>query len=202
MDPLFALDLNIKRPRKKKQALLVADPAIEHAPDNSCENPSLKAAAMTIPSQVNMPFMDLQEMICNSTPCDESKRCTLWEVFSVPRLGPSVRDLGGTCRRSFDLKHYWDLSEEGFQRTLIQDVSIFQPRGLMLSPPCTFLCQLMHGNWPKMNPQKKMLSLTQGCHMVDFCCWLAKIQIDSSRVFAFEHPGGSLAWQRDSASCL
>ena len=37
---------------------------------------------------------------------------------SVPRLGPHVRKLGGTCRRSYDIQHFWNLGLESYQRTL------------------------------------------------------------------------------------
>ena len=165
-----------------------------------CESDTLKKAAMGIPSRPHMPFDDLRDLVSKARPYDSSSRCTLWEVFSVPRLGPSVRSKGGQCRRSYDLRNFWDLTEESFQRTLIQDVCLFHPLALMLSPPCTFLCQLMHSNWSRMDANKRLMSLTQGCNMVDFCCWLAEIQIIHGCIFALEHPAGSLAWQRASVA--
>ena len=113
----------------------------------------------SIPSQIYMPYSDLVETMQHTRPVDPNLQCTLWEVYSVPRLGPAVRSLGGSCRRSYDLKNFWDLKQEGFQRTLLTDVSILQPRALVLSPPCTWVSMLMHSNWNRVGNLKRVLNL-------------------------------------------
>lgn len=45
----------------------------------------------------------------------------------MPRLGPIVRELGGTRRCSYDLRN--------------------QPHALVLLPPCTWVNMLLHSNW-------------------------------------------------------
>ena len=164
------------------------------------DSDKLKTAARKIPSQVTMPYSDLAEAMTQVKPVDPNLQCSLWEVYSIPRLGPILRDMGGTCRRSYDLKNFWDLKEPAFQRTLLTDVSILQPRALMLSPPCTWVSMLMHSNWARVAPAKRVLSLLEALSHIDFSMWLASLQYDQHRLFVFEHPGGSIAWERDSVS--
>ena len=162
---------------------------------------TLKQAAADIPSIVVMPFEDLKAMLQNppSRPTWTS-RCTAWEIYSIPRLGPRLRELGGASRRSYDLRNFWDLGEDGYRRTLLADCAQLRPFYLSLSPPCTFLCRLMSSNWSRMKKDKKYLSLQQACSHVDLCMWLAEFQLQNGAYFGFEHPQGSLAWQRDSAT--
>ena len=161
-----------------------------------CEHASLREAALAIPSQVHMPHDDIRELAQHANP--SQLRCTLWEIFSVPRLGPILRAMGGSCRRSYDIKHFWDLGDEAYARTLLQDVAILQPLFLMMSPPCTWVCQLMHSNWGRIAPDRRFLNLLQACHFIDLCMWLAMLQIGRGDLFAVEHPAGSLAWSRKS----
>ena len=111
-----------------------------------------------------------------------------------------MRDLGGKASRSYDLAHYFNLSEVKYQRLLIQDITLCRPRFLMLSPPCRYVCQLMHSNWNRMNPQLKMLNLVEACNHIDMSMWWADIQIQHDDEFGFEHPHLSLAWGRESAT--
>ena len=166
----------------------------------SYDSPTLKLAARKIPSLATHPFEDLESVLANPRPVDPAVQCTLWEIYSVPRLSPKVRELGGSCRRTYDLRNFWDLNEIDFQRTLLVDVSILQPHALMLSPPCTWVSMLMHSNWARVAPAKRVLNLTQALNHIDFSMWLAEYQDSHNRFFVFEHPAGSLAWERDSVA--
>ena len=160
---------------------------------------TLKIAASEIPSVISMPYEDLKAMLANPRPLNScSERCTIWEIYSVPRLGPRVRELGGSSRRSYDLRHFWDLQMDSYRRLLLSDCSQLRPFYLSLSPPCKFLCQLMSSNWSRMKSAKKYISLADACSHIDLCMWLAKFQHESGAYFGFEHPQGSLAWSRDS----
>ena len=163
------------------------------------DDTTLKLAAAHVPSFVRHPFHDLEPILQKpSRPCDESLIDTLWEVFSVPRLQPIMNELGGRCRRSFDLKSFWDFREPHYQKGLLQDLASLQPLSVMLCPPCTYVCQLMHSNWKKMDPKKRVINLEDACGHIDFSMWIACYQHDHQRFFGFEHPGGSLAWERAS----
>ena len=162
----------------------------------------LKAAAAKIPSVPTMPYEDLWPILRQPRTVEESLQCTLWEIYSVPRMQATMIELGGKCRRSFDIRHFWDLGSESFQRTLLTDLSTFHPYAVMLSPPCTWVSSLMHSNWQKVQSQKRVWNLVEACKHIDFSMWVAAYQDDCNRFFAFEHPAGSLAWDRASVTRL
>ena len=150
-----------------------------------------------------MPFEDLLPLYRGEVKTPDGKRCDLWEVFSIPRLGPVIRKMGGQSLRSYDLAHYWDLSEDRYMRLMIQDFGLLKPKFIFLSPPCRYLSPLMHSNWPRMrNYQKKIMSLTEGLHHLDLSMWVAGFQISQGALFALEHPDASLAWSRKSVTLL
>lgn len=162
------------------------------------DSDKLKDAAMKIKSQVRMPYSDLAGYLTKSPPAKSDLRCTCWELYSVPRIGPHIREFGGTCRRSYDIKTFWDLGEEGLQRTVLMDISVLQPYSVILSPPCTWVSMLMHSNWKRISKFKRILNLLEALNHIDFSMWIAALQHECGRYFVFEHPHGSLAWQRDS----
>ena len=165
-------------------------------------DPTLKESAASIPSRTTHPYRDLDAVLRDPRPCDPSLVDSLWEIYSVPRMQQTMISMGGTCRRSYDIKMFWDLRQESYQRCLLQDLAILQPRAVMLCPPCTYVCQLMHSNWKKMKAFTKYINLQDACDHIDFSMWIASYQHGHSRHFAFEHPGGSLAWDRDSVTQL
>ncbi|CAK8990695.1 unnamed protein product [Durusdinium trenchii] len=159
----------------------------------------LKLAAQKIPSQVHHPFDDLRELLSDLKP-PKGPRCTLWEVFSLPRLQPVITKLGGRCTRSYDLRNFFDLGEAAMQRTLFQDIAMLQPLAIFLSPPCTWVCALQHSNWGRMAKSKRVLNLVQALMLIDLAMWIAEHQVSSGNYFGFEHPAGSLAWNRASVT--
>ena len=165
------------------------------------DHPKLKESAQSIPSQVNHPYRELDPILRQPRPpCDAECIDTVWEIYSIPRLQPIMNQIGGKCRRSFDLKTLWNLQDPMYQKALLQDLATLQPCGVMLSPPCTYVCRLMASNWSRMETKKKILNLLEAVGHVDFSMWVAQLQDDLGRYFAFEHPDGSLAWERDSVA--
>ena len=75
-----------------------------------CDHATLKEAAASIASVVDMPYADILQVVASAQPTP--MKCTLWEIYSVARLGPVIREQGGTCRRSYDIRHFWDFGEE------------------------------------------------------------------------------------------
>lgn len=171
--------------------------------ETQCDDPTLVSAAAGIPSVVACPYHDLMDMVKIAEPsCSPEMRCHLWELFSPPRIGPVVRSLNGRARRSFDLKHYWDLGDTSFQRTVIQDILTMRPLCVTMSPPCTMVCSLQHSNWKRIKRYDKYLSLEEALNFIDFSMWAAYIQILLGLIFVLEHPEGSLAFGRESVPCF
>lgn len=164
------------------------------------DDSTLKLAAEKIPSQIEHPFSDLRATLMNLRSVDDSTRCDLWEIFSLPRLQPVLVGLGGRCERTYDIRHFFDLGLPALQRTMMQDCAMLQPKSLFLSPPCTWVSLLQHSNWSRVSREKRVINLVQACKLIDFSMWLAEHQVQSGNLFGFEHPGGSLAWERDSVT--
>ena len=163
------------------------------------DDSTLITATNSIPSVVHCPYHDLLDYLKHPAPsCDAELRCHLWELFSAPRVTPAVRALNGRARRSFDLKHFWDLGETAFQRTVLQDILLLRPLCVMLSPPCTMVCQLQHSNWRRMKYKDRFVCLREALGLIDFSAWVAMVLLCLGLFFAMEHPEGSLAWTRDS----
>lgn len=185
----------------------VAEPSHPHSSPELIDNHGfpwndqrLKDAATRFPSTVEMPFLDLSPMYLGQTPpLSNHDRCDLWEIYSMPRLGPCIRSLGGQSRRSYDIQHFWNLASTDYKRLVIQDISLLRPKFVMLCPPCRFVSLLMASNWSRMkNVSEKMLCLEEALGHLDMSMWMAQFQILHDALFAFEHPIGSLAWSRDS----
>lgn len=180
-------------------SVLMAKDDVEHSLV-TYDSDKLKDAARNVKSQVRMPYSDLAGYLTKCPPAKSEMRCTCWELYSVPRIAPHVRELGGTCRRSYDIKTFWDLGQEGLQRTVLSDISVLQPYAVVLSPPCTWVSMLMHSNWKRVSKYKRILNLLEALGHIDFSMWIAALQHECDRLFIFEHPHGSLAWQRESVT--
>ena len=203
--PKLVSQPHLKKPAAAPRATRAASSAKVKEDDEALpwHDERLKDAAAQIPSRVDMPFEDLLPLYRGEVKTPDGKRCDLWEVFSIPRLGPVIRKMGGQSLRSYDLAHYWDLSEDRYMRLMIQDFGLLKPKFIFLSPPCRYLSPLMHSNWPRMrNYQKKIMSLTEGLHHLDLSMWVAGFQISQGALFALEHPDASLAWSRKSVTLL
>ena len=166
-----------------------------------CEDATLKIAASNIDSVIHHPHQDLMKLMESPDP-EPSARCHAWEFFSIPRITPKIRELGGRARRSYDLRHFWDLGEAEFIRVAIQDLLLLRPLFIILSPPCTLLSQLQHSNWKRMKVVQRWVRLLEGLLLIDSGMWMAAIQILLGHFFIFEHPAYSLAWERESVAWL
>ena len=51
-----------------------------------------------------------------------------------------------------------------------------------------------------MNRQRRWLRLEEGLRLIDCAMWMAMVQISLGLFFVFEHPAGSLAWDRPSVA--
>ena len=77
----------------------------------------LKDSALQFESVVDMPYLDLHSLFYgrHPSPVSEDDRCDLWEIYSIPRLGPCIRELGGKSRRSYDIQHFLGFGQRGLQ---------------------------------------------------------------------------------------
>ena len=119
-----------------------------------------------------------------------------WEVFSPPRVAPFIYMYGKSGIRSLDLATGWDLSNEQQLRSMQCDLSANRPRCALACPPCTQMSQLMASNWWRMARQKREDAATHGVFLLAVALYVQNFQVEHSNFYIFEHPKGSLAWQR------
>ena len=149
-----------------------------------------------------MPFDDLKEMMTHPPTEHLMRRCIFWEVFSPPRIAPFIRKQGGQARRSVDVVGHWNLLVRDILYSFMVDLFTLRPFFVMLSPPCTYLSQLMFSNWNRMDPVSKVKELENGLRMVDISVWIAQFQLSSTGYFCFEHPAGAQTWSMQRALSL
>jgi hypothetical protein len=143
----------------------------------------------------DMPFDDLETLMITPPVCCDV-RCTLWEVFTPPRIAPAIRQAGQQARRSIDQGNFWKLELPEYQHSLCHDVFTLQPHFIFLSPPCTLLSQLMFSNWDRMSDDKYN-RLDEALGHIDLTCWLSKFQHNNKSYYAFEHPAKAQTWGMD-----
>lgn len=193
----------LKRPAAKNKVEPSAPVSTEGNEEDTAfpwNDERLSDAAARFDSVAVMPYEDLRELHANP-PQIQPQRCSLWEIYSLPRLSPMMREIGGRSLRSYDLKHFVDLSQKDYVRLLLQDVALYRPYYLSLSPPCTKVCQLQASNWKRMKgTRKKYMDLEEALGHIDLTMWLATFQDDTGSYYGFEHPEKSLAWKRESVT--
>ena len=151
-----------------------------------------------------MPFTDLN-MHYHSPPIpNNDTRCAFWEIFTQPRVAPVVRRRGGRSKRSVDIEmgKFWDLTSPDVQHCLLSDVCLLRPFFVMMSPPCTMVCQLVFSNWFRMDPVERNARLREALLFFDVCAWIASFQQVSGGYYCIENPEGSQAWKREAAPQL
>ena len=147
-----------------------------------------------------MPYDDLKNkmMLANSAAITKDT-CILWELFSPPRVSKVLIERGYWARRTFDVKHGWDLTQEQVRRSLVDDLIAFQPFFLMCSPPCTSIASLAYSNWSRSSKPKREAKLVTGLQHVDTTIWACDIQDRFDRFYCLENPQRSELWNRPNA---
>ena len=128
-------------------------------------------------------------------PCDCHH---FWEIYSPPRVAPLVSNHGKTAPRSLDLKTGWDLTNPEQLLNMQKDINLNRPCCVLVCPPCTALCGLMTSNWTRMTKASREQKCTTGIYHLDVAVSLMKFQVDHNSFYIFEHPVGSLCWQREN----
>ena len=124
------------------------------------------------------------------------------EVFSRPRVVPLAAASGLRARMSLDLMNGWDGLQAGGQQWLFEELASRRPKLLILSPPCTYLCQLMGLNWWKMDRQVRETKLQDAIKLLDLAIWAAEFQLRGGRDFLIEHPAHAKTWVRPNVKAL
>ena len=119
------------------------------------------------------------------------------EVFSPPRFTKEACKQGVSFGKAYDLETGYDLrcrrDQQRMWRVLQQD----DPELVTGSPPCTPFSVLQSLNFPKMDLEKAIHMVGEGLLHVRTTVRVCKWQYRRGKIFLFEHPLGSRAFQEE-----
>ena len=197
----------MKRPVMKRPSAIKSiagtikkKPAAKSPPERDCHS-SLNYLAVNLKGAPSMPT-HMKEMIDSLDKPIQPPLDVLAEIFSPPRVMKSIHALGYPATRAMDLKTGWDLTKPDIQEAAMKDLALKSPKVLGLSPPCTYMSQLMHSNWWRMDKSEREKGLNESIKMLDFAVWLATWQHQQSKGFYLEHPQGAKSWSRPNVKEL
>lgn len=122
------------------------------------------------------------------------------ELFSRPRLVPLCPVFHLIGGASFDFKDdsELDLGTVNGRTSVWEHIRLYQPKVIILSPPCTLFSQLMK-MWGRksMGEETYEKRLREARRLLQFATEIAAFQIANNRFFIFEHPDGASSWAED-----
>ena len=117
------------------------------------------------------------------------------EVFSPPRIAPHVRSMGGVAGKSYDLHTGYDLLHVPTVVDILKEANLYDPRVVMLSPPCTFASKMQDTNWAKMSKESKEKLVRVGLTLLTAALAIMRSQEQRGRYWIFEHPRLAKTWK-------
>ena len=133
---------------------------------------------------------------------DSDDQVDVTELFSRPRLVPRCPIFHLIGGASFDLKDdsELDLGTVNGRASVWEHIRLYQPKVIVLSPPCTLFSQLMT-MWGRksMGEETFQRRLLEARRLLAFAAEIAAFQMKQNRFFIFEHPDGARSWNE---SCL
>ena len=122
------------------------------------------------------------------------------EFFSVPRVVPFVRSLGGQANLSLDImsrgsfsRDFQDPTDRAFALSLL---TAQRPRMIGLTPPCTMFSQLtQRWNLKKLPEEQKRVKMHEAETLFAFAILLARTQHARGGFFFLEQPTGAVSWE-------
>ena len=128
---------------------------------------------------------------------DSDDQVDVSELFSRPRLVPRCSFYHLIGGASFDFKDDFelDLGTVNGRASVWEHIRLYQPKVMVLSPPCTLFSQLMM-MWGRksMGEEKYQRRLLEARRLLDFAAEIAAFQMARNRFFIFEHPDGASSW--------
>ncbi len=121
------------------------------------------------------------------------------EYFSVPRVAPYVRALGGQAITSLDItasgaqqRDFTNPADREFALTLLHERQV---RFIGLTPPCTMFSKLTQlWNLKKLPEEVKRQKLGEAEELFDFAILVARTQHARGGYFFLEQPHGASSW--------
>eukprot|EP00434_Breviolum_minutum_P004449 symbB.v1.2.003922.t1/scaffold210.1/size302740/13 len=119
------------------------------------------------------------------------------EVFSPPRISKEAERRHMRVGKAYDLKTGYDLKEEKDRRRMWKELHQDDPELVTGSPPCTPFSILQSLNLPKMEKARAVHMVGEGLLHVSTTVQVCKWQYRRGKLFLFEHPRGSRAFEEE-----
>lgn len=116
------------------------------------------------------------------------------EVYSPPRVVDMAKKFKLKTGASYDILTGYDLRMKRDLNRMWRNLQLEEPELTVISPPCTPFSPLQEWNFPRMLFEKVAVMVGEGLHHVSTSCKVAKWQHSQGRLFVFEHPKPSKAW--------
>lgn len=116
------------------------------------------------------------------------------EKYSQPRLTKLAPSLNLRPGRAYDIKCGFDLRQESEIKRMWRALEEDDPEAILTCPPCTPFSLLQEWNFPRMAVEKVAAMLCEGLHHVRLAAQICRWQHSRGKIFLFEHPLTSKAW--------
>lgn len=119
------------------------------------------------------------------------------EVFSPPRISKEAERQHMRVGKAYDLKTGYDLKDEKDRRRMWKELHQDDPELVTGSPPCAPFSILQSLNSPKMEKARAVHMVGEGLLHVSTTVQVCKWQYRRGKLFLFEHPRGSRAFEEE-----
>ena len=133
---------------------------------------------------------------------EESFQVDVSEIFSRPRITAEARRQKLRVGGAYDILTGYDLRCNRDLRRMRKALAEEQPELVTCSPPCGPFSPLQRLNFPKMSFARVMNIVGEGLQHVRTSAQVCKRQYEQDRLFLFEHPRPSKAWEEPEMEAL
>ena len=124
------------------------------------------------------------------------------EVYSPPRVTEAARKKQLSTGGAYDLLTGFDLRLKEDLKKMWQELLADDPELVTCSPPCRPFSLLQCLNFPKMSLEAVIELVGEGLHHVRQSVRVCKWQHERGKLFFFEHPRTSKAWEEEEVQEL
>lgn len=174
----------------EEKCLVKIAPSLRLRMEEECEEIKETALPRKEKKRLRKAFVSLQK-------AEETYAVDVSEVFSPPRITKEAERQRLVTGGAYDLKTGFDLSKEQDRGRMWQELEEDEPELVVGSPPCTAFSLLQELNYRAMDFEKAKAKVMDGLEHLDTTVEVCEWQDDNGRLFLFEHPKTSRAFQEE-----
>ena len=139
--------------------------------------------------------------LTSETQCD-IVQCDVAEVFSPPRICARAEQKGLVGGFSHDLTTGFDLNTPMGRAQSWHELEIYQPRVLVVCPPCTWYSKMQNINRHHYSEETIARRQKEADALLEYALRCCREQLTHQRGFVFEHPTKATSWKHPSLQSL